>query len=79
MKDTLEAVQQQKSTDKFTPDINTEKFLENGATFMDKYNAWKGSLEQDDADVCANEHALMSCLHNSRKANGACTFFACTD
>ena len=59
--DTLEAVQQQKSSEKFTPDMNTEKFLENGITFVDKYNVWKGSLEEDEADVRAKEHVLLSC------------------
>ena len=61
VKDTLEAVQQQKCSDKFTPDMNTDKFVENGTMFVEKYNAWKGSLEEDKADVCANEHALLLC------------------
>ena len=75
VKDTLEAVQNQKSSENFTPDMNTEKFLENDTTFVEKYNVWKGSLEKDEEDVCDNEHALLSCLHNFRNASGACTFF----
>ena len=55
--------------------MNTENFLENGTTFVEKYNVWKGSLEKDEEDVCDNEHALLSCLHNFRNASGACTFF----
>ena len=61
VKDTLEAVQQQKCSDKLNPDMNTDKFVENGTTFVEKYTKWKGSLEEDEADVCANEHALLSC------------------
>ena len=41
VKDTLEAVQQQKSSDKFNPDINTDKFVENGTTFVEKYAVWR--------------------------------------
>ena len=61
VKGTLEAVQQHKGSEKGNADINTDKFLENGTMFVEKYNAWKGSLEEDKADVCANEHALLSC------------------
>ena len=54
VKDTLEEVQQQKGSEKGNVDMNTEKFFENGTTFVQKYNAWKGSMEEDEADVCAN-------------------------
>ena len=45
VKDTMEAMQQQKGSEKGNVDINTDKFLENGTTFVQKYN----------------EHVLLSC------------------
>ena len=55
--------------------LNSHWVCENGTTFVEKYNMWKGSLDKDEEDVCDNEHALLSCLHNFRNASGACTFF----
>ena len=52
VKDTLQAVQHQKSTDKGALEFNTYKFVENGTSFFEKYNAWKGYLEE--TDVCGN-------------------------
>ena len=41
---------------------------------VEKYSAWKGSLEKDEADACANEHVLL-CEHNSSNLIGACKCF----
>ena len=54
VKDTLQAVQHQKSSGKGAVEFNTNKFVENGTTFVEKYNAWKGSLEEEEADVRGN-------------------------
>ena len=53
VKDTLQAVQHQKSNDKGAVEFNMDKFVENSTTFVEKYNASKGSLEEE-ADVCGN-------------------------
>ena len=32
----------------------SENFLESASLFLDKYNAWKVSLEDEETDACAN-------------------------
>ena len=56
MKDTLQTVQHQKSSDhdKGAVEFNLDKFVKNGTTFIKKYNALKGSMDEDEADVCGN-------------------------
>ena len=55
VKDTLVAVPHPKSNKKGAVEIHMDKFIENGTTFIEKYNAWKASLEEEkEADVQAN-------------------------
>ena len=43
-----------KPNEKVGVDTVTDKFVENGTLFLEKYNAWKASLEDKEADVRAN-------------------------
>ena len=54
VKDTLQHDQQQKSNEKGAVESSTEKFVETGTLFLEKYDAWKASLEDEDTDVCVN-------------------------
>ena len=54
VKDTFHHVQQQKSTEKGGVDTTTEKNVETGTLIVEKYNAWKASLEDQKKDVRAN-------------------------
>ena len=54
VQDTLHQVKQQKSNEKGAVESSTEKFVETGTLFLEKYDAWKASLEDEDTDVCVN-------------------------
>ena len=59
-------------------EVHTEKCAKNGTIFIEKYNAWKALLEEEEeeeADGHVNEHVFVFCSHNSTNCIGKCHFF----